>query len=338
MQLIIVQLVYILTRVILSNDVHPGPRSDLRIEYFTFGHLNACSLNNEDKFDEISVLIKNYNFDIFAVSETWVNSHILQRAIATTGYGPPLRQDRSSNQQGGGVALYCSDSIVVNRRLDLEVDGIEILWVDFKLKQEYFLCAVCYRPPNNRREEIEQFFSNLQASLDRIAMLNLQYTIILGDFNINVINNGQDANTSDLYAKLNCFLAVNGLVQLINEPIRVTNHSSTVLDLIITNSPGWFTNSGILSPPSNCDHSFIFGKIATTRRKAKSFCRTIRRFSNVDVQGLNQALKNNMDEQLAGGATDINVTYNKWFEGFTKILHHYIPAKWLLLDQMISRG
>ena len=145
-QLIIVQLVYILTRLILSNDIHPGPRSDLRIEYFTFSHLNARSLNNEDKFDEISVVIKNYNFDIFAVSETWLNSHTLQRAIAITGYGPPLRRDRSSNQRGGGVALYCSDSIVVNRRLDLEVDGIEILCVDFKLKQEYFLCAVCYRP------------------------------------------------------------------------------------------------------------------------------------------------------------------------------------------------
>ena len=113
------------------------------------------------------------------VSKTWLNSHTLQRAIAITGYGPPLRRDRSSNQRGGGVALYCSDSIVVNRRLDLEVDGIEILWVHFKLKQEYFLCAVYYRPPNNRREEIEQFFSNLQASLDCIAMLNPQYTIII---------------------------------------------------------------------------------------------------------------------------------------------------------------
>ena len=53
----------------------------------------------------------------------------------------------------------------------------------------------------------------------------------------------------------------------------------------------------------------------------------IRRFSNVDVQGLNQALKNNMDEQLAESATNINETYNKWFEGFTRILDHYIPPQ-----------
>jgi hypothetical protein len=51
-------------------------------------------------------------------------------------------------------------------------------------------------------------------------------------------------------------MAGNGLVQLIHEPTRVTNHSSTTLDLIITNSPGYFVTSGILSPPSNRDHSF----------------------------------------------------------------------------------
>jgi hypothetical protein len=83
------------------------------------------------------------------------------------------------NQQGGGVALYCSDSIVVNRRMDLELDSIEILWADFKLKHEYFLCAVCYGPPNNRSEEVEQFFRNLQVSLDRIIILNPHCTIVI---------------------------------------------------------------------------------------------------------------------------------------------------------------
>ena len=95
------------------------------------------------------------------------------------------------------------------------------------------------------------------------------------------------------------------------------------MDLIITNSPGYFVTSGILSPPSNCDHSFIFGKIAVTQRKAKSFRRKIRRSSNVDVRSLNEALKNNcMDDQLAGSTIiiDINEIYNKWFDGFNRVL------------------
>ena len=98
MYIIIAQLVYILTRLILSNDVHPSPQSGSRTNNFTFGHLNARSLNNEDKLDDISVLIEDHNVDIFAVSETWLNSQIPQSAVAIPGYGSPLRRDRSLNQ------------------------------------------------------------------------------------------------------------------------------------------------------------------------------------------------------------------------------------------------
>jgi hypothetical protein len=59
-------IVYI--RIILSNDVqlNPSPSSS-----FSLGHLNVRSLNKE-----ICFLIKENKFDIFAVSETWLNEHI----------------------------------------------------------------------------------------------------------------------------------------------------------------------------------------------------------------------------------------------------------------------
>ena len=49
----------------MSNDVelNPGP-------FFKFGHLNARSLNRDDKFDEISELVKENGFDVFTVTET----------------------------------------------------------------------------------------------------------------------------------------------------------------------------------------------------------------------------------------------------------------------------
>ena len=34
-----------------------------------------------------------------------------------------------------------------------------------------------------------------------------------------------------------------------------------------------------------------------------------------------------MDEELEEGATNINETYNKWFEGITRILDHYMPPQ-----------
>ena len=65
--LITLFIVYILT--ILANDIElePGPFTMLK-----FGHLNVRSLNNEDKFDELSILVKENNFHIFALTETWL--------------------------------------------------------------------------------------------------------------------------------------------------------------------------------------------------------------------------------------------------------------------------
>ena len=48
--------------IILSNDVqlNPGP-----VQLFKIGQLNARSLNSSDKFEEISYLIRENDFDIF---------------------------------------------------------------------------------------------------------------------------------------------------------------------------------------------------------------------------------------------------------------------------------
>ena len=61
----------VVLRIVLSNDVelNPGP-------FFKFGHLNARSLNRDDKFDEISDLVKENGFDVFAVTETWLNDRV----------------------------------------------------------------------------------------------------------------------------------------------------------------------------------------------------------------------------------------------------------------------
>ena len=65
--------------IIMANDVelNPGPFSLLK-----FGHLNVRSLNNQDKFDELSLIIKDNNFHIFAISETWLNNDISNDNVA----------------------------------------------------------------------------------------------------------------------------------------------------------------------------------------------------------------------------------------------------------------
>ena len=56
----------------LSSDIHinPGPVSPLNL---SLAHLNVRSLLTQGKFDQIFTLLDAYTFDVFALSETWLN-------------------------------------------------------------------------------------------------------------------------------------------------------------------------------------------------------------------------------------------------------------------------
>ena len=109
--------------IILSNDVElePEPSSS-----FKFGHLNIRSLNNDDKFDELSFLLKENNFHIFALTETWLKNRISSENFRISGYNPIIRLGRKG-KLGGGIAFFTCDSLVVKRRRDLELTGFEFL-------------------------------------------------------------------------------------------------------------------------------------------------------------------------------------------------------------------
>ena len=64
------------------------------------------------------------------------------------------------------------------------------------------------------------------------------------------------------------------------------------MKLIITNFPGFFVNSGTLSPPANCDHSFIFAKLDVSLTKHECYTRKVWDFSIVESLNTMQNLCN----------------------------------------------
>ena len=62
----------------------------------------------------------------FGVSETWLDSSISDGEVAIPSYDL-YRRDRGN--RGGGVLVYVPVNCRSRRRLDLEVDGIEIVWI-----------------------------------------------------------------------------------------------------------------------------------------------------------------------------------------------------------------
>ena len=160
-------LLVVLILIILANEVelNPGPTSLLN-----FGHLNVRSLNNQDKFDGLSLIIKDSNFHVFAVSETWLNNNKSSENFNISGYNPIIRLDRIG-RTGGGIALFSIGSLVLKRRQDLELPELEFLRAEFSASGRNFLCGVCYRPPDNDSILLADFFNGFQFMLDRIRML-----------------------------------------------------------------------------------------------------------------------------------------------------------------------
>ncbi|CAB4032681.1 RNA-directed DNA polymerase from transposon BS, partial [Paramuricea clavata] len=110
-------------------------------------------------------------------------------------------------RHGGGVAMYIRNSINFNLRNDLHDEALE------------FLCVI----------------------LDKIEFLGIENNII-GDLNCNMSASIADNNTKHLLELSESYQ----YTQLIKEPTRVTNSSSTLIDLFLTNEPNNFTSAGVI--------------------------------------------------------------------------------------------
>ena len=58
---------------------------------------------------------------------------------------------------GGGVAVYVKSNISFKRRWDLEMDSLELIWLEVMTLQGKILIGKAYRPPNN-----EHFWSHFE--------------------------------------------------------------------------------------------------------------------------------------------------------------------------------
>jgi hypothetical protein len=127
----------VLILLFLSGDIEtiPGPPQNLTLNV---GHIKAKSLNNEGKYDEICSIIYDLNLDICSATETWLNSSIPSDSLNIQCFSTIIRPDRQGNRRAGGIALYLSSDIAFTRRTDLENFELELLFVEFKIRNINF--------------------------------------------------------------------------------------------------------------------------------------------------------------------------------------------------------
>ena len=183
-------------------------------------HLCIFHLNIQSIVSKIDIIRSESDaYDVLVFSESWLKPNITDETIKIDYFQPPFRTDRV-DRSGGGVVLYVRDTILCKRRADLEVHGLEAVWVELQIKRKRILIGGFYKPPNSNSD----YFDLLKESVDRACSTDIPDIIITGDFNCDMAQRTPN-EINDLILEYN-------LSQLITENTHFTEHSSSLLDLI----------------------------------------------------------------------------------------------------------
>lgn len=319
----------------LSADVelNPGPTQGGLSVY----HLNARSVLSDItlgsvphderlvKLDEIfHALVYMRSADIITISESFLGKNISDADIALPDY-QLFRKDR--DRRGGGVLVFVHNSLSVSRRADLENNNIEALWLELALHSGKLFLGTYYRPPGDDLHGITEFMTALQDSIDRVFMENPKSLLLLGDFNDKCLHFDGDHHDSELKYRLVNFVNTNNLFQLIKAPTRITKDTTSLLDLIITDSPGYIMESGVLPPMCKMDHCTIYCKLKIISNRGQVFKRKIYSYSRADYISLRRGLAEAPWHVGFDIFDDINDTVDYWCKLFMESIDHFIPNK-----------
>ena len=246
---------------------------------FTIAHINARSLSKN--IEELREIIYKTNFDAVAISETWLTQNTPHNRFELNNY-TIFRNDRK-NERGGGVLWYIRDHYQAKVIKTPCSDKIpEMLWLEVSTGGKKLALGCLYKPPKIPYG----IFANLYDCLMEIYV-KYEHTVLVGDFNVNML----ELNAYNTKLLLDAFIEPFSLKQLIKKPTRITDTSSTLIDLILVNKPQNALFSSVCDAPGVSDHCFTYLAYSLKKEKFKPYTVTKRDFKNVDWDAFRHAVE-----------------------------------------------
>ena len=237
-------------------------------------------------FDEFSVMLNMYQFNIISLSETWLkdNKYLLDYVNIP---GCNFEYRNRDNRRGGGVGFYLQEDVSYKVRRDIVRmdESIEHLWFEIQGKNKHssYLFGSFYQPSSIesvKRDWLERFdrvLINLMRNWDGIIILT-------GDFNIDLING--DRITASKYKDI---LDSYGLYQHITSPTRL---NKTLIDHIITNIPEKVITNNVLPCDEITDHDAPYVIVNIRKARFEPRYKNIRMKKNLDIEKFKQDFYN----------------------------------------------
>lgn len=181
-----------------------------------------------------------------------------------SGFKLAASYSREKNRSKGGACIFVRSNIIYKelpRIRDLTIPYVFEL-CGINLNGTYILCI--YRP---KKVKNDNFIKNMENVLSIVQKHKEHKIIICGDFNVDILMNSSETR------EFRCLAESYGLNININQPTRITSHSSTCLDNILSNvalGHAQVTEIGL------SDHTLQYADLAIPVTKQVNFYTLIR--------------------------------------------------------------
>ena len=309
-----------------NNCEYYEPREINNIKYNenknkSYMHLNIASLPYH--YDELNSFLANckINFDAIAISESKLQkSQPPKTNIALPGYRIEHTPTESSK---GGALIYINNNLKYKLRNDLkiykknELESIFIEIINEKTKNDIIGCI--YRHPSMPTYEFNDCY--LRQLINKLSHEN-KNTILMGDFNINLLNYDIDNDVSEFFDTL----CSNSLLPTITLPTRITPKSRTLIDNIISNDIIHDYTAGNITTTFS-DHLAQFLIIKTHKPKIPKTNIFERNFKKFDEKNfLLDLLGVNWEDHIQTKNNNPDFAMQQFLKIINSILDRYAPV------------
>ena len=222
----------------------------------------------------------------------------------------------------GGVGMYIRENLSYFLRNDLNfsTSEFESIWIELQNnKGKNILISVFYRHPNS---SLDIFLDKFYKIIDNISKQN-KLCIIMGDFNINLLNCDSHSLTQDYINTLNSY----SFQPTIIKPTRITHHSATLIDNIFINSIDYNIYSGniIVDLSDHLPNFAILDNFGICYNKSNTY---IRDYSKLNLDQLkDDYAKINFNSLLYSTSNSPNDLFAMFYKESARVVNAHVPLR-----------
>ena len=271
-----------------SVNINIENGSPLNTQNFIGAHFNINSITAPGRLDELSHIANTLNLSYLIINESKLDDSVPSNSISIDNFHEPLRRDR--NRNGGGCLVYISNNLTFKQQTEFQSKHFEHIWVDIRTKNKVYSINALYRPPNESQDAHNLFLQETENILSAMARHTTDNFILASDLNFgNIYCRFPHLNPKPLDDSAPELFESFGMTQLIDIPTRVTENTTSLIDLIFCQNIDNVISHGTL--PKIADHDGTFVAFHNVLDKPKVRTRKVFDYKNMNENALIEHIK-----------------------------------------------